>query len=379
MKRMYHTTPPVLLADTASPQEVHAGFHNYQKDSPFGSLATTPLHFSCYLLAILSVVILFIFCSCQREESPEDIPLAVAKKKLVLQSAVQLEREDSLFLFSYCTDKESRLDSYSKLPFSHFPDLILTQGEKILVALCGFKEEDIYFEDISTLEGMRTFCSSLEDENPKKPRLSGITQVEAGTNKTLQLCLEPLLSKIHIRSIKADFTGKPYENMELDSICCYLSYANALCPVLAQENISADVLCNYGYLNKEDLTAFIHPEMLYQEIPGQIGKEGKQVDVELYCYPNQNPTETFATPFTRLVIECSIGGERFYYPIPLGRESPTTAGAEIGIARNKCYALDICLKHLGSRDPDQIIESKDLSLTFSVCPWDNRNEKSEKF
>ncbi|MBQ1938395.1 MAG: hypothetical protein II364_05460 [Bacteroidales bacterium] len=389
MKRMY-AAPPTCLTKTASCQEVYAGFYSCRKDSLFARLVTGLLHYSsCYLLATLAAGILFILCSCRREEPDTTFSPTIAKSRHAIEfsfayaegldkpESFTTSQTDSILFFSYHNDSDENLDSYSKLPFSAQTELILTHGPKTLVALYGFKEEELYYKDISSLKSMRKFCALLEQENPMHPRMSGMIRVEAGIEKNISLKLEPLLSEIVIKSLRADFSGQSYEGLELDSVRCYLCYANCACPILETDPVRADVLCNYGFLNKEELKQFSHPEMLVKSLDGTIGKSGREVDVRFNCYPHRPTDEESIAPFTRLVIEANIGGDRFYYPIDL--EPYISSFTPQGMLRNKSYQMDIILTRLGSKDPDQLIEDKDVFLHFSIYPWERYREKTEKF
>ena len=283
--------------------------------------------------------------------------------------------EDSVDVFAYDPDRDNRIDSYSRIPLRQTAELTLTTGRKRLVVLAGMDVSTLTYADIATLESLGSVCARLEKENPLRPVLSGTVETEPGVRPRAELTLEPLMTRIHVASLRADFSGQPYAGAVLEHIRIYLTNVCCTCPLLEQDRHPSLQFCNYGRLDEEELLRFAQPSMLLCDVPGQIGATARSVDALLYCYPNQETQEGPGTPFTRLVIECLIGGERFYYPFNLGR----TAGYGEGVVRNRSYRMDITLRRLGSRDPDTVVEPQDVGILLQWEDWKEIEEKYESF
>lgn len=286
---------------------------------------------------------------------------------------------DSLCVFSYNPDNYDYIDSYSSLAFDHNIRILLTAGSKKMAVIRGIGPSRIAPEDFITLDALEGFRFNLEEEDPAHPVQSAYAEVDARIQTRSELTLVPLLSRIRLKSLRADFSGQPYQGARVDSVRVYLTHVNCRCSVLAGEKVSAGVFCHQGYFSPEDNARFRHPEMLCQTLGGTLSATPRQTDIALYCYPNQNGEQAMGSPYTRLVIECRIDGERFYYPLNVGRGALNAPGSEEGIARGKSYDFDICLRHLGSRDPDTVLETGTVSVLVSVGNWTEKEERYEDF
>ncbi|MBP5398487.1 MAG: hypothetical protein J6Y32_07710 [Bacteroidales bacterium] len=335
------------------------------------------------MLAIIGqAVALFGLCGC-REVSPSEtaFPASVECACTLRMHAPQAEdfADDSLCVFSYNPDNYDYIDSYSRLPYENDVRILLTAGRKKIAVLRGIAPSRITPEDFVTLEALERFCFQLEEEDPAHPFQSAFAELDARIQTVADLSLTPLLSRIRVKSLRADFSGQPYDGARVDSVRVYLTHVNCQCSVLAEEKVSAEVFCHQGFFSPEDNARLRHPEMLIHCLDGTLSPTARQTDLSLYCYPNQNGEEGLGSPYTRLVIECRIAGERFYYPLNVGRGYLKAEGLTEGIARGKSYDFDICLRHLGSRDPDTVLETGTVSVLLSVGPWTEKEERYEDF
>lgn len=286
---------------------------------------------------------------------------------------------DTLDIFAYNPDNGYRIDSYSRITCADEIQLTLTTGPKRLVVLSGLDTKRLHYADIVSMENLRQVCGRLEDENPEHPLLSGMADIDAGVNPRATITLEPLLSRIRVRSLAANFTGCSYEGAVVDSVRIYLTNVSASCSMLERDSIRALQFVNYGRWSETDVQGFASPKMLCDTVDGRLSASPRSLETCLYCYPNQNPDEAAGSPFTRLVIECRINGERFYYPINIGRGSWKASDVAEGVARNKSYDFSISLRHLGSRDPDTVVELVSAGIFIKVEDWEEEEDKYENF
>ena len=380
---MRHSAHPVRPAVTVSPGEITGPLSN-RKDSPFEAPAVVPPQtWSIILLAIIgTAVALFCLCGCRKaspSETPFPAPVECACGLRLLAPAGSGAEDDSLCIFSYNPDNYDYIDSYSRLAYEDNLRILLTAGRKKIAVLRGIAPSRITPEDFITLETLERFCFKLEEEDPAHPFQSAFAELDARIQTRAEMTLTPLLSRIRLKSLRADFSGQPYEGARVDSIRVYLTHVSCRCSVLAGEKVGAEVFCHQGYFSPEDNARLRHPEMLCHSLDGTLSRTARQTDLSLYCYPNQNGEDGLGSPYTRLVIECRIDGERFYYPLNVGRGALKAEGRVEGIARGKSYDFDICLRHLGSRDPDTVLETGTVSVLVSVGAWTEKEARYEDF
>ena len=286
---------------------------------------------------------------------------------------------DTLDIFAYNPDNGYRIDSYSRVACAEEIQLTLTTGPKRLVALSGLDTKRLRYADIVSMENLRQVSGRLEEEKPERPLLSGVVDINAGVNPRATITLEPLLTRIRVRSLAANFTGCSYEGAVVDSVRIYLTNVSCNCSILERDSIRARQFVNYGRWNETDIQDFASPQMLCDTVDGRLSASPRPLETCLYCYPNQNPDEAAGSPFTRLVIDCRINGERFYYPINIGRGSWKASGVAEGVARNKTYDFTISLRHLGSRDPDTVVEWVSAGIFLQAEDWEEKEDKYENF
>lgn len=92
-------------------------------------------------------------------------------------------------------------------------------------------------------------------------------------------------------------------------------------------------------------------------------------------YAAANPTaedssaETFGPRFTRLVVKAKVQGVTYYYPVSFNKDLPAlTPNSYIDIT-------NLTIKHLGSTDPDQPIETDDITITVTVKDWSKTEQE----
>ncbi len=391
MKKMRWTAQSAQTANTVSIPEVSTGFLSKGGVSSLRAFAVTPPDFiTCYLLALLLWTVPLCLCGCRKATPVRGLDFEAATKRscvLRLRAPSSLTEgwknggsvPDTLDIFAYDPENHDRIDSYSRVAYADEIQLTLTTGPKKLVVLCGIDTARLRYADIVSLDHLKQVCGRLEEENPEKPLLCGTAGVDAGVNPRATVTLESLLTRIRVSRLAANFSGCSYEGAIVDSVRIYLTNVSCRCPLLARDSIRAQDFVNYGRWSDEDIRSFASPGMLLHTLDGNLTAIPRSLTACLFCYPNQNPDEAAGSPFTRLVVECRINGERFYYPINIGRGSWKAAGPAEGVARGKTYDFDITLRHLGSRDPDTVVEWVSAGVFLKIEEWEECNEKYEKF
>jgi len=298
---------------------------------------------------------------------------------------------DTLDIYVYNDDELRQMDTYERVTLgtitndrsetgsgSGTVDVACTAGPKIIAMVVNGRTGRYCWSASNTYNYIGKLDAEFEKEDPEHPTMSGKCCTE-GNEKSLGIELQPIMSKVVLRSIRCDFTGRAYEGEYLTDAKVYLTNVSSLCRMMAFSGFNTRGVMNAGRLVESDLARMKDPGMVVQDLPKQIGKDFLEVNRTLYCYPNTNTEDSIGSPFTRLVIEGKIEGKTWYYPININREDFCWVEGTEGIERNKCYVYDITIKRTGSSDPDTPVYVRDISIAAEVVPWKEKEDRDEIF
>ena len=324
-------------------------------------------------LTLLSFLPAFLY-GC---DVPKASPTIKAEAVTRISMASASGRIEDLDIFVFRDDRLQKLDCYQKVdaPSAWNNELISSSGDRIIVvcANTGRTMEDWF--SISSLSWLERLTMSLEDEDLRHPFLSGTATVSAeDEEEDTDILLRPLFSIVELRSIRCDFSERPYAGESLEDVKVYLTNVNAECAILDSAGILPSRIINAGGLREEDMQIFPDPSVIYREIDGSIKASPAYPDIQLACYPNNSISEGPGTPFTRLVIEAKVQGETFYWPLDINR----TGGGQ-GIGRNERYIFDLTVTRKGTKDPDIPVRTEDIDIKFSIEKWDEKEDCSIMF
>lgn len=270
---------------------------------------------------------------------------------------------------------EGNIDAYQRIAplpqdVSQITGASSTSADR-LVAVANSSTERRDWNHINTYGILSTLRSDIRDEDPVYPLMSGEASLEPGTYRSCEICLEPLLSIIEVHSLCCDFSMRPYRDSKLENVRIYLTNVSGNCSLLGGSSCSTEYILNAGGCSESDINSLTHPEMLCTILNTPVGNNVLTDVVQLYCYPNTNAEETAGTPFTRLVIEGEIDGEKYYYPFDINR-----ADGGQGIERNMRYSFDITLTRRGVKDPDEPIRTDAATFRLSISPWKHKEPRT---
>ena len=296
--------------------------------------------------------------------------------------AVHVERNTNargLDMLVFRNDRLQYLECWQRIPFSGSGDVAVasTTGEKVLMGCSGLESTPEDWMWVSSISSLADAWSALEKEIRDFPVMSGSCYFHAGKNTETQpeLVFRRISSEIHLRTLKCDFKGKPYEGEMLSDIHVYLTNVNASCRIWNDPGTATRII-NQGRLVKEDIARFEDQSLIYQKLEGEVGNEGIKTDIKLRCYPNMAAEEGPGSPFTRLVIQGELDGEVWYWPIDINRGEGCSPE---GIEGNCVYTFDIELTRKGSADPDTAIKTESAKITMEVEKWEEKEEYSVAF
>ena len=334
--------------------------------------------FSCSLPVLgLNTILTFLpaisYGCTQVEYSSENYRTSTA---LRLMTAVQspLTEAESIDIMIFDEDDKSSLDAYQRFGLTSCSTIQVasTSGDKILAAIVNSRRERHEWAGVTSLQSLQDVRVNLEDETEDMPAMSGTCHIKAGY--PANLTVSRLAAEVVLRSLCCDFTGKEYEGKGIENVKIYLTNVNAEASIMEQETPFPRRIINMGRLDEDNLKSFKKPDMIMQQLPHFIGNIPIVTDIRLRCFPNNAKEESPGSPFTRLVIEGEVDGNRYFWPIEINREDDGS-----GISRNCRYVYDITLTRLGNKDPDIPIELKDMKICMEILPWEEKEDYGVRF
>ncbi len=291
-----------------------------------------------------------------------------------------MEGIGTLDIFVFRDDRLQKLDCYQRFDgMASWEGAVVSGcGKRIITAVANSRYERADWIPLKSRSFLKSVPIRLEDERRDCAAMSWETAAELGDSPLRErqnIVLRPYASEIVLNSISCDFTGKPYAGEKISDVRVYLTNVNAECHILEEDGEAPKRIINAGRLNEEDVEGFVRPDLIMQEIKGEIGKRTVYPGISLWCYQSNHPEETPGTPFTRLVIEGKVSGTTYYWPININRDTD----GEAGVWRNRRYSYDISIRRKGSTDPDLPINTEDILINMEVAQWKEKEEYSVSF
>lgn len=275
-----------------------------------------------------------------------------------VRSANLIRRLD---VFIYDGDASGELDSWQSFDVASAGTVRMTSraGHKRAVVLANMNPDRLTKSVTSSYDAIRRLKSMLTDEDPDFPVMSGEAEFEAGNASVVEVILNPLMSRILLSSVCADFSGTQYDGQKLRNASAYLINVNASCNVLSNDGFAPEAVLNSGGLVESDMASLKNDSMLYRRL-GDIGRVRNYYLYDYVCYPNDIGEEELGRPFTRFVLQGDLAGETWYYPVNINQNGFGYTMGTHGIGRNIYHVLDLTVTRTGSTDPDVIIEDADI-------------------
>ena len=287
--------------------------------------------------------------------------------------------QDGLDLLVFRNDRLQYLECWQRVPLSDNEEVAVAAmtGEKVLMACCGLESTPADWMWVSSISSLYDAWTALEKERRDSPVMSGSCGFHAGKAMAQrpELSLRRISAEIHLKSLRCDFKGKPYEGEKLSDIHVYLTNVNASCRIWNDPGAATRII-NQGRLIEEDVARFEDQSLIFQRIAAKVGSDGIMTDIRFRCYPNMSSEDGPGSPFTRLVIQGELDGEVWYWPIDINRGE---ACSPEGIEGNCTYSFDIVLTRKGSADPDTAIKTESATIMMEVEKWEEKEEYSVSF
>lgn len=310
-------------------------------------------------------------CKGPMEDASEEISTTIR----VMKGANEVLTDPYVIdIFVFNDNQMQRLDSYqrSKITTCSTINAASSAGNKIITALANSRTEKYDWAWLNSRESLGNIRSDLEKEKRDSPVMSGECHSVAG--KSANLYLQRLRSEVIVKSISCDFRDKPYSSSVISNAKAYLTNVNAEASVFDEPPALPFRIINAGRLDENDIEGFEESDFIIHEFEQDIEFTRTYPGICFLCYPNEAETETPGSPFTRLVIEGTIDGHLYYWPIDINRDEDG-----MGISRNSQYIYDIIITRTGTSDPDTPIKTEDAEIKLEVKEWSEREEYGVRF
>ena len=342
--------------------------------SDSGSITKT---FLVSLLTISLVPVLGGGCTKNEDEGRIEDDLIYTKTALESPAETSIRCLD---IFFFNDDRLQRLDSYQRFEGGTITSATCASrsGPKILVVLANASEDRFTWSEINSLSALSRITVELGNDNPAAPVMSAAVRLKAGADKSVRMVLEPLMAKIVLKAISADFSGRSYSGAKLENVKVYLTNVAGACRMIPDSTDSAPgIILNSGRLSESDLKSLAIPEMLYHELQGPAGTAVRRPGMEFFCYPSEADRPGLGTPPTRLVVEGQIDGKTYYYPVEVNRSA--LGRTPPGISRNNRYEVSMYITRKGSDNPDTSIEPGTARVILEIEDWTSKPPTVEKY
>lgn len=238
---------------------------------------------------------------------------------------------------------------------------------------------DRHLENITNKANLEAAVSELTRDNTSSSFVMGgklsAQNVTASFSQTVKV--DRYAARVKIHKITRSFTNPALGALDFKIVRIFLSDVN--------ETVRYDFgdAPQYKWLNSywnNNGAMSVSNKFVYKKLPTAqplANNNSYNVPTDLtsfYAYPNRNaarvPASGTATgEQTKLVVHCLIGGEDYYYPVPLGR----------AVESNRSYEInELVITRLGNagNDDDVVNEEEvepiipsNMSFTISVNDW----------
>lgn len=252
------------------------------------------------------------------------------------------------------------LDAYKKFTAEDLKTLPLlsvktTTGKKMVYVIANSHVSS--WGDNLKRSAFEEQMAFLQNDNVKDFIMFAGKDITVELESTISMALTRMVSRVKLNSVKVSFAGTPNEGTSLQNVKAYLTNVQAQKLLLDGSGKDLKLLNSKKYV-AEDVTGFAMQGMLYDELAESISETTYNTPHYFYCYENSLTEETESDRFTKLVIEGTLNGVTYYYPVPIK-----------DLKRNSCYTIDVRIYRPGSLDPETAVEVGSLDFRLNIQGW----------
>ena len=317
-------------------------------------------------------------CSCTKEEIRSEVnPVQEGQLHISLVNDVAVKATgeghsaqaddnniNTLEIFVFRVNEgaadDGLMDGYKKFTAQDLKNLSTltvktTTGKKMVYAVANSHKAD--WSDGITRNEFEQQMAYLQNDDVRNFIMFAGKEVTIHLESTISMALTRMVSRVKLNSLKVSFAGTPNEGVPLENVKAYLTNVQAQKLLLDGSGTNLKVLNSKKYV-AEDMTGFAMQGMLYDELAESISETTHSTPHYFYCYENNLSEETDTDRFTKLVIEGTLNGITYYYPVPIK-----------DLKRNSCYSIDVRIYRPGSLDPETAVEVGALDMRLNIQSW----------
>lgn len=250
---------------------------------------------------------------------------------------------------------EAKVNNLQVLVFrGDFLDAYGTAAANSLTVSCTAGTRTIYaivngpnLSSVTSLNSLKAMTVDLSANSADSFVMVGSTSTTLPGTKSVNIEVSRLVSRVVIKQITRNFTAPSLQGLTFTVDKIYL--VNAAGDI----NYAKTAGTTKWYNLQEDKNEV--PSMLKDTPAASIANNASHSTYHyFYAMPNPATSKT-----TRLVIEATLGSNKYYYPVDL----PALEG-------NTSYELaGVTIKRSGSDSPDTPVSSDDISFSLTVKGW----------
>lgn len=303
------------------------------------------------LLFAASAIVLLASCTKEsprqaashEEAVPTELTIDISSEK-TRSTTVTPENEVKSNKLQVLVFRGNELDAYGTADNATELTLSCTAGDREVYALVNVPD----LKDVATKTDLLAKVSQFSGNTLTNFEMIGSRSVTLPQTNTVSIDVKRLAARVTISKINRNFTSPALaaQTFTIDKV--YLL------------NVAKDI--NYGLTQKQPSGWFNlgsykdeAAELTYDAPASQVANASAYATKHMfYCYPNDATSQV-----TRLVIETTLGKNKYYYPIDLPAISP-----------NHSYDIsEVTITRPGSDDPNKPVSFEDLKVSINVVDW----------
>jgi len=331
------------------------------------------------LLFITAAAGLMALAACNREEAPASAPEALPsleKASLTVRlegssltkagsQSAEEAKVNSLQVFVFNADN---IDVYGKVSDASTLTLDATVGERTVWALVNAPD----LGSVTSMAALKAAVSSFSDNAADSFVMSGSQAVTLTASSSVTVPVSRIASRVVIGKITRKLGAAGLAALPEGDFTVVRAYLQDV-PGEQRYDRSLTAFSSWMASSLGDGKIASSSPLLCQAPSGTatIAQSGSyEWGAALYCYPNPATEDSAAAKVTRLILECSVGGDLYTYPILL----------DGGVASNRSYEIkELVITRLGNPSDgdddidsgeDQPVTSVDIPFGVSVSDWE---------
>lgn len=255
---------------------------------------------------------------------------------------------------------DGMLDAYKKLSgddLKNLSNIVLktTTGKKMIYVVANGHKTD--WSEGLTIGNFKQQMAYLFKEDVRNFIMYAGKETTVQLESTVSMVLTRMVSRVQLNSVTVSFADTPFEGVPLQNVKAYLTNVQAQKLLIDGSGTNLKVV-NFKKYVAADMVGATMEGLLYEEIADNIAESTHSTPHFFYCYENTCTRETDTERFTKLVIEGTLNGVTYYYPVPIK-----------DLKRNSCYTIDVKIYRPGSLDPERAVEVGTLDLRLNIQDW----------